>query len=90
MTFWYFEKTPEEHICYLRFKTVNDSVCWSLNCRSFKEETKYLGLVINKKEEKSDMDKVELIRSMPEWGYSEESWDIRGDLSSDSPGLQYP
>lgn len=57
-------------------------------CQFLKEETKYLGFVINKRGVKPDLDKVKVIRSMPESKSVRKvrrfirEWDIIGDLFS--------
>ena len=65
-----FSKTPEEHLVHLqqvmdRLRKHNLKIKLT-KCQFMKEETKYLGFIINKKGIKPDLDKVEVIRAMPE------------------------
>ena len=65
-----FSKTPEEHLAHLqqvmdRLREHNLKIKLP-KCQFMKEETKYLGFIIDKKGIKPDLDKVEVIRAMPE------------------------
>ena len=65
-----FSKTPEEHLAHLqqvmdRLREHNLKTKLP-KCQFMKEETKYLGFIINKRGIKPDLDKVEEIRAMPE------------------------
>ena len=65
-----FSKTPEEHLAHLqqvmdRLREHNLKIKLP-QCQLMKEETKYLGFIINKRGIKPDLDKVEVIRAMPE------------------------
>ena len=64
-----FSRSPEEHFEHLqrvfdRLKRHGLKLKLS-KCQFLREETKYLGFVINKDEIKTDVDKVEVIRAMP-------------------------
>ena len=65
-----FSKTPEEHFRHLQevFNRLrNHNLKLKLKkCQFLQEGTKYLGFVIDKDGIKPDMDKVEVIRNMPE------------------------
>lgn len=62
-----FSKTNEEHFDHLRGRLRRHGLKLKLPKRQFfKEETKYLGFVINGNGIKHDLDTVELIREMPE------------------------
>ena len=65
-----FSKTPEEHLAHLqqvmdRLREHNLKIKLP-KYQFMKEETKYLGFIIDKKGIKPDLDKVEVIRAMPE------------------------
>ena len=64
-----FSRSPEEHFEHLqrvfdRIKRHGLKLKQS-KCQFLREETKYLGFVINKDGIKTDVDKVEVIRAMP-------------------------
>lgn len=64
-----FSKTPDEHIKHLekvmeRLREHNLKVKLP-KCQFMKDETKYLGFIIDKEGIKPDLDKVEIIRTMP-------------------------
>ena len=65
-----FSRTPEEHLGHLqqvfdRLRKHGLKLKLS-KCQFLKEETKYLGFIIDKKSIKPDLDKVEVIKAMPE------------------------
>ena len=65
-----FSKSPEEHFRHLQSvfdRLKKHGLKLKLpKCQFLKEETKYLGFIINKDGVKPDLDKVEVIRAMPE------------------------
>ena len=65
-----FSPTPKKHLEHLqevlnRFRK-HDLKLKLSKCQFLKEETKYLGLIVNKSGIKPDLDNVEVIRVMPE------------------------
>ena len=70
MAYLVFSKTPEEHFEHLqqvmnRLREHNLKLKLS-KCQSLREETNYIRFIINKDGIKLDLDKVEVIRAMPE------------------------